>query len=219
MSRRRTTEEIRSAVIEAAASIIDEVGPLRFRMADLFQKASVSESVVYRHFVDRDHLINETLLSMFAAEVEAARQGTQDYIAWLSSRTATPREIAEALTDGFMPTSASAADDAAKVRALKARIAVAALEYPDVHARFVRLQREMDTLAELLIARIEEHLSSQGWAVSLHSMRFLMNGMKFGLLLEDLDARASGSSLGADALTDLWEAILHRFIGESPVGP
>lgn len=215
MARRRTTEEIRSAVIEAAAMIIDEVGPLRFRMADLFQRANVSESVVYRHFIDRDHLINETLLSMFAAEVESARQATHDYIAWMSSQPMTPRDIAVALAQGFMPASDEAASDAFKVRALKARIAVVALEYPEVHTRFVRLQREMDGLAELLIARIEEHLSNRGWAVNLHSMRFLMNGMKFGLLLEDLDARASGQALSAEAVADLWEAILSRFIGDS----
>jgi AcrR family transcriptional regulator len=215
VARRRTTEEIRSAVIEAAAMIIDEVGPLRFRMADLFQRANVSESVVYRHFIDRDHLINETLLSMFAAEVESARQATHDYIAWMSSQPMTPRDIAVALAQGFMPASDEAASDAFKVRALKARIAVVALEYPEVHTRFVRLQREMDGLAELLIARIEEHLSNRGWAVNLHSMRFLMNGMKFGLLLEDLDARASGQALSAEAVADLWEAILSRFIGDS----
>ncbi len=195
--------------------IIDEVGPLRFRMADLFQRANVSESVVYRHFIDRDHLINETLLSMFAAEVESARQATHDYIAWMSSQPMTPRDIAVALAQGFMPASDEAASDAFKVRALKARIAVVALEYPEVHTRFVRLQREMDGLAELLIARIEEHLSNRGWAVNLHSMRFLMNGMKFGLLLEDLDARASGQALSAEAVADLWEAILSRFIGDS----
>jgi AcrR family transcriptional regulator len=70
MTRRRTAEEVRSAVINTAAEMVEEIGPLRFRMTELLRRANVSESVVYRHFTDRDHLVNETLLSMFAAEVE-----------------------------------------------------------------------------------------------------------------------------------------------------
>jgi AcrR family transcriptional regulator len=200
-------------VVEAAATIIEEIGPLRFRMADLIHRASVSESVIYRHFIDRDHLINEALLSMFAAEVDHARQATHDYITWLSSQEANPREIAVALAEGFLPAGEAAAREAFRSRTLKARIAVAALEYPEVHSRFVRLQRELDALAELLLARIEEHLSARGWAVNLHTMRFLMNGMKFGLLLGDLDASAGGTPLDTDAVADLWTALLERFAG------
>jgi AcrR family transcriptional regulator len=218
MTRRRTAEEVRSAVINTAAEMIEEIGPLRFRMTELLRRANVSESVVYRHFTDRDHLVNETLLSMFAAEVERARAATEEFVGWMTTADPSPEDIARALTEGFMPTStteASTADDAFQSRALKARITVAALEFPEVHSRFVRLQREIDSLAELLIARIEERLGANGWATSLHSMRFAMNGVKFSLLLEDLDERLGGTSLSREELSEYWTAVLSRFPGRS----
>jgi AcrR family transcriptional regulator len=211
MSRRRTTEEIRSAVIDASAEIIDEIGPLRFRMADLFQRSGVSESVVYRHFIDRDHLINETLLSMFAAEVERARDESEAFTAWLATAEAKPEVVAAAVTDWFMPP-----DDPEVVmrdRALKLRLVVAALEYPEVRARAVRLQRELNSLTELRIARVEEHLAADGWAVSLHSMRMVVNGFRFGLMLEDLDGLGGGTALTREELAKLLEAIFTRFAG------
>jgi AcrR family transcriptional regulator len=211
MTRRRTTEQIRAAVIDAAADIIEEIGPLRFRMADLFQRAGVSESVVYRHFIDRDHLVNETLLSMFAAEVERARDETEAFTAWLATAEAKPEVVAGAVADWFMPPGDP--DTVIRDRALKLRLVVAALEYPEVRARAVRLQRELSSLTELRIARVEEHLAANGWAVSLHSMRMVVNGFRFGLLLEDLDGQGGGTPLTRDELVKLFEAIFVRFAG------
>lgn len=198
-------------MIDAAADIIEEIGPLRFRMTDLLQRAGVSESVVYRHFIDRDHLINETLLSMFAAEVERARDETEAFTAWLATADAQPDVVARAVADWFAPP--GDADTLIRDRALKLRLVVAALEYPDVRARAVRLQRELNSLTELRIARVEEHLAANGWAVSLHSMRMVVNGFRFGLLLEDLDGQSGGSALTHAELTKLLEAIFIRFAG------
>jgi AcrR family transcriptional regulator len=211
MPPRRTTEQIRAAVIDAAAEIIDEIGPLRFRMADLFQRADVSESVVYRHFIDRDHLVNETLLSMFAAEVERARDETEAFTAWLVTAESKSDVVAAAVTDWFMPPGDP--DAVLRHRALKLRLVVAALEYPEVRARAARLQRELNSLTELRIARVEEHLAAKGWAVGLHSMRMVVNGFRFGLLLEDLDGQSGGTPLTRDELARLFEAIFVRFAG------
>lgn len=66
---------LKSALVEAALSLIQEKGPTGFTFADAARKAGVSPAAPYRHFKDREQLIAETArrgYEMFADLLEEA---------------------------------------------------------------------------------------------------------------------------------------------------
>ncbi|MEL6198517.1 MAG: TetR/AcrR family transcriptional regulator [Pseudomonadota bacterium] len=66
---------LRSALIDAAVSLIAEKGPQGFTFADAARAAGVSPAAPYRHFRDRDALLDEVArrgFEQFADRLEAA---------------------------------------------------------------------------------------------------------------------------------------------------
>ncbi|GAB5414084.1 MAG: TetR/AcrR family transcriptional regulator [Congregibacter sp.] len=64
--------DLRNALILAAASIIEESGSLSFTMADAARRAGVSSAAPYRHFRDRDALLEAVSQLAFYGLGEAA---------------------------------------------------------------------------------------------------------------------------------------------------
>ena len=211
MRPRRNSEEVRQAVIDAASRIIDENGPLRFRIADLLERAGVSESVVYRHFTDRDRLINETLLTMFERDLARTREATTEFFRSVDEIEPTPAALAAVIVDALLPEEGQEAVRC--TRALKIRLAVAALEYPDLRERLIPMLDEFDALGDAFFAHIEERLAARGWAVSLREMRYLLNGTKLAVIHDDLRADPVATAVTRKDLLRLWTTILERFAG------
>lgn len=63
---------LREALVEATATLIEELGPQAFTLAEAARRAGVSAAAPYRHFKGRDELIEEV-----------ARQGFLDFAARL----------------------------------------------------------------------------------------------------------------------------------------
>lgn len=63
---------LRQALVEATAALIEEMGPQAFTLAEAARRAGVSPAAPYRHFKGRDDLIEEV-----------ARQGFVDFAARL----------------------------------------------------------------------------------------------------------------------------------------
>lgn len=66
---------LKSALVDAVLSLIDEKGPGGFSVAEAARRAGVSPAAPYRHFKDRDELIVETArrgYEVFAGRLEAA---------------------------------------------------------------------------------------------------------------------------------------------------
>lgn len=73
--------DLRTALIDAAQSLVREHGPEGFTMADASRMAGVSTAAPYRHFADRHALLEEVAARGFdrlAAEIEAERVGWPD---------------------------------------------------------------------------------------------------------------------------------------------
>ncbi|MGB0505677.1 MAG: TetR/AcrR family transcriptional regulator [Pikeienuella sp.] len=66
---------LKSALVDAVLSLINEKGPNGFSFAEAARRAGVSPAAPYRHFRDRDDLIIETArrgYELFSARLEAA---------------------------------------------------------------------------------------------------------------------------------------------------
>ncbi|MEL6337587.1 MAG: TetR/AcrR family transcriptional regulator [Pseudomonadota bacterium] len=66
---------LREALVEAAIALVAEKGPLGFTFADAARAAGVSPAAPYRHFKDRDALLDEVAregFERFAVKLEAA---------------------------------------------------------------------------------------------------------------------------------------------------
>lgn len=66
---------LRQALVEATATLIQEKGPLGFTLAEAARLAGVSPAAPYRHFAGRDELLEEVARQgfvAFAARLEAA---------------------------------------------------------------------------------------------------------------------------------------------------
>ena len=65
--------DLRNALIIAAAELIEEKGSLDFTMVDAARRAGVSSAAPYRHFEDRDSLLQAVSEVAFIALTEAAQ--------------------------------------------------------------------------------------------------------------------------------------------------
>lgn len=69
---------LREALVESARVLIEEKGPLGFTMAEAARAAGVSPAAPYRHFKNREELIEAVAtrgFEMFAERLEAATEG------------------------------------------------------------------------------------------------------------------------------------------------
>ncbi|MBX2854884.1 MAG: TetR/AcrR family transcriptional regulator [Rhodobacteraceae bacterium] len=69
--------DLKNALMDAARRLISEKGPMGFTIAEAARLAGVSPSAPYRHFRDRDQLLEDVALAGFidfAAGLEAARR-------------------------------------------------------------------------------------------------------------------------------------------------
>lgn len=69
---------LRSALILAAAELIDESGSMDFAMVEAARRAGVSSAAPYRHFRDRDHLLQAVAQLCFMGLGEASREAVAD---------------------------------------------------------------------------------------------------------------------------------------------
>ncbi len=69
--------DLRNALIIAAAELIEEKGSLDFAMIDAARRAKVSSAAPYRHFEDKNALLQAVSEVAFLALDDAARQATK----------------------------------------------------------------------------------------------------------------------------------------------
>lgn len=70
--------DLRNTLILAAAELIEESGSVDFAMIDAARRAGVSSAAPYRHFKDKDALLESVVHLCFLALSEAGRQAAAD---------------------------------------------------------------------------------------------------------------------------------------------
>lgn len=208
VSQRRTTTEIREAVITAAQAILAESGPLTFRMSDLIERSGVSESVVYRHFTDRDHLVIEALIATFEAQVAEIRRLLPEYLEQVDAIEPDPGTVADTLAKWIV---GDGSPEALYKQVLRSRLDVAVVEFPEVAERVAALQRELDQMSEILAYRLREKFENTVWRISSESFGLLMTGLSRALLIRGLDPAISPTKRSRDEFATVLRLMLESF--------
>ena len=187
---RRSGEETRRIVLDAARQQIERAGAITLHVAGIARETGISQTLIYRHFGSRSHLIEETLLEMWRASVEEAREEAEALLARLGDLPAgsiTAEQLAEVMLvprAGSNPT----------VRQLRVQILAAAAELPDLRSRLAALQRELDDVTERMIVSGLAALGVQTPPVGVPMLRVLISALALGYAVDDLR--------GADAIDD-----------------
>jgi len=205
MNTRRSAADIHEAVISAAQEILAESGPLTFRMSDLIKRCGVSESVVYRHFTDRDHLVIEALIAAFEAHIAESRRVLPAYIERIDALDHDPKSVADAMAEWII---GDGGPENFKKQVLRSRLDMAVVEFPEIAERVAALQREMDQLAEIVVYRLREKFINRVWKISSDSFGLLISGLSRALLVRALDPAISP----AKNLRDEFAALLHLML-------
>ncbi|HEX6389774.1 MAG TPA: helix-turn-helix domain-containing protein [Solirubrobacteraceae bacterium] len=75
---RRSTEEVRALVVDAASALFDERGYTQTTMRDVAAEAGIGVSVLYRHFSNKERLFAATFVAPFLASFEQFRADRVD---------------------------------------------------------------------------------------------------------------------------------------------
>lgn len=208
VSTRRSASEVHAAVISAAQEILAESGVLTFRMADLFQRAGVSESVVYRHFIDRDHLVIESLIAAFESLNEESRRVLPAYLEQIDALDPTPESVAKGLAEWII---GDGSPETLRKQVLRSRLDVAVVEFPEFAERVAALQREQEQMAEIVVYRLRERIGERVWKISSESFGLLLSGLSRALLVRALDPALSPTKNSGDEFAVLLRLMLERF--------
>jgi AcrR family transcriptional regulator len=73
---RRSTEEVRALVVQAASELFGERGYTQTTMRDVAAEAGIGLSVLYRHFSSKERLFATTFVAPFLASFEHFRDGS-----------------------------------------------------------------------------------------------------------------------------------------------
>lgn len=208
MSTRRSAAEVHAAVISAAQEILAESGLLTFRMTDLIKRCGVSESVVYRHFEDRDHLVIEALIAAFEALNAESRRVLPAYLEQIDALDPDPESVADGLAEWVI---GDGSPETLRKQVLRSRLDVAVVEFPEIAERVAALQRESEQMAEIVVYRLREKFENKVWKISSESFGLLLSGLSRALLVRALDPALSPAKSSRDEFAMLLRLMLERF--------
>ena len=208
MSTRRSAAEVHAAVISAAQEILAESGLLTFRMTDLINRCGVSESVVYRHFEDRDHLVIEALIAAFEALNAESRRVLPAYLEQIDALDPDPESVADGLAEWVI---GDGSPETLRKQVLRSRLDVAVVEFPEIAERVAALQRESEQMAEIVVYRLREKFENKVWKISSASFGLLLSGMSRAILVRALDPALSPAKSSREEFAMLLRLMLERF--------
>ena len=208
VSTRRSAAEVHAAVISAAQEILAESGLLTFRMTDLINRCGVSESVVYRHFEDRDHLVVEALIAAFEALNAESRRVLPAYLEKIDALDPDPESVADGLAEWVI---GDGSPETLRKQVLRSRLDVAVVEFPEIAERVAALQRESEQMAEIVVYRLREKFENKVWKISSASFGLLLSGMSRAILVRALDPALSPAKSSREEFAMLLRLMLERF--------
>jgi AcrR family transcriptional regulator len=199
--RRRTAEETRRLVIDAAVAWIEENGSANLKVVQVASMSGVSDVLIYRYFADRQGLLTAALVAMWEQHMAAPLEHARAVIEALPVGECTPELLASLIVD-------ASTDMARKRRWARLQVLAASPEIPELAALIresqARVAREHESVIELARARMPGR-----HAVPARVMRMLHESVLFGFVLEDMQEEpVSGEELRAffvDLYTRMYE--------------
>ena len=176
--RRRSADETRRLVLDAAVDWIEENGSASLKVVDIARASGVSEVLIYRYFDDRQGLLTAALVDLWERYMIEPLDAARQMIADLPTEAFTPEFLASI---GVQPST----EAARKSRWARLQVLAASPENPElremIKASQSRINAEHESLIELVRSRMPgRHLPS------VRMMRMLNQNVIFGFVIEDL---------------------------------
>ena len=176
--RRRSADETRAIVLDAAVAWIEENGSANLKVVDIAKASGISEVLIYRYFDDRQGLLTAALVELWERYMTQPLDDARRLIADLPDEAFTPEFL---VSISVQPNS----DAARKSRWARLQVLAASPENPELRRMIKesqsRINREHESLIELIRTRMPgRHLPSA------RIMRMLNQNVIFGFVIEDL---------------------------------
>lgn len=175
---RRSADETRQIILDAAVAWIEENGTAGLKVVDVSRSSGVSEVLIYRYFTDRSGLLTAALVELWerymTAPVDEAR---------VALEALPDEEITADLLAGLhvLPNQ----DTYRRRRWARLQVLAASAELPALSAMIRQTQTRLNREFEELIALIQDRMPGRH-AVSPRMLRMLNESLSFGFVLQDM---------------------------------
>jgi AcrR family transcriptional regulator len=176
--RRRSADETRRLVLDAAVDWIEENGSASLKVVDIARASGVSEVLIYRYFSDRQGLLTAALVELWERYMIQPLDAARQMIADLPSEAFTPEFIARI---GVQPST----EAARKRRWARLQVLAASPENPELRAMIKESQSRINAEHESLIELVRSKMPGRHLP-SVRMMRMLNQNVIFGFVIEDL---------------------------------
>ena len=176
--RRRSADETRRLVLDAAVDWIEENGSSGLKVVDIARASGISEVLIYRYFNDRQGLLTAALVELWERYMIQPLDAARQMIADLPSETFTPEFIARI---GVQPST----EAARKSRWARLQVLAASPENPELRAMIKESQSRINAEHESLIELVRSKMPGRHLP-SVRMMRMLNQNVIFGFVIEDL---------------------------------
>jgi len=176
--RRRSADETRRLVLDAAVDWIEENGSASLKVVDIARASGVSEVLIYRYFDDRQGLLTAALVDLWERYMIQPLDAARQMIADLPSEAFTPEFIARI---GVQPST----EAARKSRWARLQVLAASPENPELRAMIKASQSRINAEHESLIELVRSKMPGRHLP-SVRMMRMLNQNVIFGFVIEDL---------------------------------
>jgi len=176
--RRRSADETRRLVLDAAVDWIEENGSASLKVVDIARASGVSEVLIYRYFDDRQGLLTAALVDLWERYMIEPLDAARQMIADLPSEAFTPEFIARI---GVQPST----EAARKSRWARLQVLAASPENPELRAMIKESQSRINAEHESLIELVRSKMPGRHLP-SVRMMRMLNQNVIFGFVIEDL---------------------------------
>ena len=176
--KRRSAEETRRLVIDAAIDWIEENGSASLKVVDIARISGVSEVLIYRYFTDRHGVLTSALVALWERYMIQPLDDARRIIADLPAEAFTPQFLASL---GVQPNS----DAARKSRWARLQVLAASPENPELRDMIKASQSRINAEHESIIELIRSRMPGRHFP-SVRMMRMLNQNVIFGFVIEDL---------------------------------
>ena len=176
--RRRSADETRAIVLDAAIAWIEENGSANLKVVDVARASRVSEVLIYRYFDDRQGLLTAALVELWERYMIQSLDDARRLIGDLPDEAFTPEFL---VSLGVQPNS----DAARKNRWARLQVLAASPENPELRRMITESQTRINREHESLIALVRSRMPGRHLP-SARIMRMLNQNVIFGFVIEDL---------------------------------
>lgn len=176
--RRRSADETRAIVLDAAVAWIEENGSANLKVVDIAKASGISEVLIYRYFDDRQGLLTAALVELWERYMTQPLDDARRLIAAQPVGALTPNFLASL---NVPPNS----EDARRRRWARLQVLAASPENPELRALIRESQNRINAEHESLIELVRSQLPGRHLP-SARLLRLLHQNVLFGFVIEDL---------------------------------